>query len=152
LGRERSEQSEQSEDENHALSVIFAIPPAPNAEPFSVIRKGHMLQVRYSGSPWRPDGAPISFKVSKYRVGRVMFGTSRALAEPAAMREGVHMRVQAYSVPVAERRGAMVRYRNVPNQYVNRCGNRFLVRPIRPDDAPKFVTASLFCRGAAMEA
>jgi acetyltransferase len=43
---------------------------------------------------------------------------------------------------------AMARYPDILIQYVNWCGNRLLVRPVRPDDAPKFVTASLSCSAA----
>jgi len=42
----------------------------------------------------------------------------------------------------------MARYPDILNQYVNWCGNRLLVRPVRPDDAAKFVTASLLCSAA----
>ena len=42
----------------------------------------------------------------------------------------------------------MARYPDNLIQYVNWCGNCLLVRPVRPDDAPKFVTASLLCSAA----
>ena len=46
----------------------------------------------------------------------------------------------------------MARYPDILNQYVNLCSNRLPVRSVRPDDAPEFVTASLLCSAAAMEA
>jgi len=43
---------------------------------------------------------------------------------------------------------AMACYPDILTQYVNWCGNRLLVRPVRPDDAPKFVMASRLCNAA----
>ncbi len=42
----------------------------------------------------------------------------------------------------------MAGYPDILVQSINWCGNRLLVRPVRPDDAPKFVTASRLCSAA----
>lgn len=42
----------------------------------------------------------------------------------------------------------MACYPDILTQYVDWCGNRLLVRPVRPDDAPRFVTASRLCNAA----
>ena len=62
-----------------------------------------LIPVRGSRIALEPGESPVCFKMSNYRVGGPDLAFRARLPGPSGAEQGVHIRVQAYSVAVAGR-------------------------------------------------